>query len=176
MYPYHQFWRNPRRAKRTWFHDTSQWRHNERDGVTIVYSTVHSGADQRKHQSSASLAFVRGIQRWPVNYPHKGPVTRKMFPLDDVIMNYLSQWCHISVMVSWFAGSSAIFSTFFSEQLQGKHKMLQYLPSVMGNQPPPFSVSNLESVSIALRHYIYVRARDFRRADCDMCMWYLFPS
>ena len=53
---------------------------------TIVYSTGHSGPDQRKHQSSASLAFVRGIHRWPVNSPHKGPVTRKMFPFDDVIM------------------------------------------------------------------------------------------
>ena len=54
--------------------------------LTIVYSTIYSGADQRKHQSSASLTFVRGIQRWPVNSPHKGPVTRKMFPFDDVIM------------------------------------------------------------------------------------------
>ena len=53
---------------------------------TIVYSTVYWGADQRKHQSSASLAFVRGIHRSPVNSPHKGPVTRKMFPFDDVIM------------------------------------------------------------------------------------------
>ena len=49
-------------------------------GVAIVYSTVCSGADQRKHQSSASLAFVRGIHRWPAISPHKGPVTRKMFP------------------------------------------------------------------------------------------------
>ena len=53
---------------------------------SIVYSTVCSSADQRKHQSSASLAFVREIHRWPVNSPHKGPVTRKMFPFDDVIM------------------------------------------------------------------------------------------
>ena len=53
---------------------------------TIVYSTVYSDADQRKHQSSASLAFVRGIHRGPVNSPHKWPVTRKMFPFDDVIM------------------------------------------------------------------------------------------
>ena len=53
---------------------------------TIVYSAVNSGADQRKHQSSASLAFVRGIHRRPVNSPHKGPVTRKMFPFDDVVM------------------------------------------------------------------------------------------
>ena len=54
--------------------------------ITIVYLTVYSGADQRKHQSSASLAFVREIHRWSVNSPQKGPVTRKMFPFDDVIM------------------------------------------------------------------------------------------
>ena len=54
--------------------------------LTIVYSTVYSGADQTKHQSSASLAFVRGIHRGPVNSPRKWPVTRKMFPFDDVIM------------------------------------------------------------------------------------------
>ena len=57
--------------------------------LTIVYSTVYSGADQRKHQSSASLAFVRGIHRWQVNSPHKGPVTRKMLPFDDVIMRFM---------------------------------------------------------------------------------------
>ena len=55
--------------------------------LTIVYSAVYSGADQRKHQSSASLAFVRGIHQGPVNSPHKWPVTRKMFPFDDVIMS-----------------------------------------------------------------------------------------
>ena len=54
--------------------------------LTIVYSTVYSDADQRKHQSSASLAFVWGFHRGPVNSPHKWPVTRKMFPFDDVIM------------------------------------------------------------------------------------------
>ena len=73
---------------------TLLWRHNGRDGVLNhpshhVYSTVYSGADQRKHQSSTSLAFVR----WPVNSTHKGPVTRKMFPFDDVIMNrYTLSW------------------------------------------------------------------------------------
>ena len=54
--------------------------------LTIVYSNIYSGADQSKHQSSASLAFVWGIHRGPVNSPHKWPVTRKMFPFDDVIM------------------------------------------------------------------------------------------
>ena len=55
--------------------------------LTIVYSTFYTGADQRKHQSSASLAFVWGIPRRPVNSPHKWPVTQKMFPFNDVIMN-----------------------------------------------------------------------------------------
>ena len=54
--------------------------------LTIVYSTVYSDADQRKHQGSASLAFVRGIHRGPVISPHKWPVTRKVTPFDDVIM------------------------------------------------------------------------------------------
>ena len=58
--------------------------------ITIVHSTVYWGSDQRKHQSSASQAFVRRIHRWPVNSPHKGPVTRKMFPFDDVI---IQMWC-----------------------------------------------------------------------------------
>ena len=59
--------------------------------LTIVYSTVYSDADHWKHQSFASLAFVRaGNSPGPVNSPHEGPVTRKMFPFDDVIMNCMS--------------------------------------------------------------------------------------
>ena len=54
--------------------------------LMIGYSTVYSGTDQRKHQSSASLNILRGIKRWPVNSPHKGPVTWNIFPFDDVIM------------------------------------------------------------------------------------------
>ena len=64
--------------------------------LTIVYSTVYSNADRRKHQSYASPASVRGIHRWPVNSPHKWPVTRKMFPFDDVIM-----WNDVSIFVGW---------------------------------------------------------------------------
>ena len=63
--------------------------------LTIVYSIVYLSADQRKHQSSALLAFVRGIHRRPVNSPHKGPETRKMFPFDDVIMGMLSMFYNI---------------------------------------------------------------------------------
>ena len=55
--------------------------------LTSVYSIVYSGTDQRKHQRSVSLASVRGIHRGPVNSTHKMPVTRKMFPFDDVIVD-----------------------------------------------------------------------------------------
>ena len=60
--------------------------------LTVVYSTVYSDADQRKHQSSASLRLCVGNSPGPVNSPHKGPVTRKMVPFDDVIMNW-STYC-----------------------------------------------------------------------------------
>ena len=90
-----------------WFfatrHHPLRWRHNEFDDVSnhqphnLIYN-VYSGADQRKHQSSASLAFVRWIHRWAVNSPHKWPVTRKMFPFDDVItsndIGNLGWWVH----------------------------------------------------------------------------------
>ena len=56
-------------------------------GVWIDYTNLCSGADKRKHQSSPSLAFVRGNHRSPVDYPHKGPATRNMFPFDDVTMS-----------------------------------------------------------------------------------------
>ena len=66
--------------------------------LTIVCSSVYSGADKKKkHQSSASLAFVRGIHRWPVNSPHKAPVARIISQIDDVIMDcsmlFTSQFC-----------------------------------------------------------------------------------
>ena len=78
--------------------------------LTIVYSTVYSGADQRKHQSSTSLAFVRGIHRRSVNSPHKWPVTRKMFSFDDVIMPIMILFMYLvrhikfiaSKMIYWF--------------------------------------------------------------------------
>ena len=74
--------------------ESLRWRHNECDDISnyqlaIVYSNVYSGVDQRKHQSSTSLAFMRAIHQWTVNSPHKGPVTRKIFSFDDVII----YWC-----------------------------------------------------------------------------------
>ena len=81
--------------------------------LTIVYPAVYSDADQRKHQSSVSLAFVRRIHRGPVNSPHKWPVTLKMFPFDDVIMQMETfsdkgQWrgaLEFSLIWVWINGS-----------------------------------------------------------------------
>ena len=74
-----------------WPDQTLQWRNNERDGASNhrPHACLLNRLFRRrwkKHQSSASLAFVWGIHCWPVNSTHKGPVTRKMFSFDDVIM------------------------------------------------------------------------------------------
>ena len=45
------------------------------------------GVHKRKHQGPPSLTFVMGIHWWSVDSSHKGPVTRKMFQFDDVIIN-----------------------------------------------------------------------------------------
>ena len=74
--------------------------------LTVVYSTVYSGSDQRKHQSSVSLAFVRRIHRWPVNSPQKWPVTRKMFPFDDVIMRNRMQLLASDNMITLWHGNT----------------------------------------------------------------------
>ena len=73
------------------------------NNLTIVYSTVYSSADQNKHQSSASLAFVQGIHRWPVNSPLKGQVMQIMFPFDDIIMRFdcLRYINKYYMMMSW---------------------------------------------------------------------------
>ena len=97
--------------------------------LTIVYSTVYSDADQRKHQSSASLAFVRGIHRRPVNSPHKWPVTRKMFPFDDVIMKLLI-WYYSHTLLSGvpdYFGRNKILSGYDLSHYQVPHCIKSFL-------------------------------------------------
>ena len=55
--------------------------------LTIVYSTVYSDADKKNPSKLRVTGLCAGIQRGPVNSPHKWPVTRKIFAFDDVIMN-----------------------------------------------------------------------------------------
>ena len=75
------------------YHIELQWRHVDSGACQItgnftVCSTICSSTHQRIHQSSTSLAFVMGTPRWPVDSLHTGPVTRKIFSFDDVIMVY----------------------------------------------------------------------------------------
>ena len=81
--------------------------------LTIIFSTVYSGADQRKHQSSASLAFVRGIHRWPVNSPHKGQWHRKCFHL---IMQCHHDYTYGSSFAAFCCGYTPVN---FAHTLQG---------------------------------------------------------
>ena len=69
--------------------------------VMIVCSIVYLCADKRKQQSSVSLAIVKEIDRWPVNSPHKRPVTQKIFPFDDVIMYYVNPAVPQNARMAW---------------------------------------------------------------------------
>ena len=113
--------------------------------LTIVYSTFCSDADQRKHQSSASLAFERGNHWGSVNSPQKWPVTRKMFPFDDVIM----------IVASW-GKSTEGYPERFHVMTSSYHRltpiqhwvsnMLSYLSTLafkhQGLSPPTWSSAN----------------------------------
>ena len=74
-----------------------QWRHNGRDGVSNhrclywLLSRLFKCGSKKTPKLRVSC-LCGGIHRWLVNSPHKGPVTRKMFPFDDVIMSGTSTW------------------------------------------------------------------------------------
>ena len=79
-------------ADRHWPRSSLQWRHNGRDGVSnhqphdCLLNCLFSHRSKKTSKPRATGLFLRGIHRWPMNSPHKGPVRRKMFPFDDVIM------------------------------------------------------------------------------------------
>ena len=149
--------------------------------LAIVYSTVYSDVDQRKHQSSASLAFVWGFHRWPVNSPQKWPVTQKMFPFDDVIMRHIDaqfrgrinssplkfiQIALITVPSHGYYGVSnhrqlpCLFNRLYRRTSKERSK-LRVTGFCEGNPPvtdgfPSQRASNKENVSIWWRHHVYV--------------------
>ena len=130
-----------------------RWRHNGRDSVSItsltsVFSTVYSDADQRKYQSSASLAFVRGIHRGPVNSPHKWPVTRKLFPFDDVIMASMWQGQFV-ILVTLHVFVLMNCSAINEDQV--------VIITILGTGPTP---SYYDLSMIKMKLYLYVLLRD----------------
>ena len=68
--------------------------------LAIVYLSVYSDADQGKHQRSAPLAFVRGVHRWPVNSPHKGPVTRIFFSIVVVVTLFPTKYMKTHICIT----------------------------------------------------------------------------
>ena len=54
--------------------------------VQGIHRSPGNSLTKASDASLTPLAFVRGIHRWPGNSSHKGPVTQKMFPFDDIIM------------------------------------------------------------------------------------------
>ena len=133
------------------------------NSLTTAYSTVSSCADQKNYQSSAPLAFVRGIHRWTVNSPHKGPVTRNMFPFDDVIMHtpkspQLYSWStdHYHWYIPW---TLQIMGRKTAVQHQGEHQRWSLLALYSTNPQltNAFALSqrdnNVENVSLSWRHH-----------------------
>ena len=155
--------------------------------LTIACAAVYSGADQKKHQSSASLAFVRGIHRSPVNYPHKWPVTRKMLPFDDVIMIqlvFVQMWWHM-VRLSKFNNFNKVnpclimseHGSLHVEILWRKHKRLNKTWMVKATiqsaiSKPTFSFCNvwLEASRVSM---IYL---DDPKNDGDVCDLWFWPT
>ena len=95
----------------------------------ITCLTVYSGADQRKYQSSASLAFVRRIHRSPVNSPHKGPVTRKMLPFDDVIRGNFQRHFNDKYLNHFLWNWSRVNAT------RPRRRLIRYIGSGNGSVP-----------------------------------------
>ena len=73
------------------------WWHLKSPAWRLFTQPFIQEADQRKHPSSVSLAFVRGIHQWPMNSPHRGPITRKMFQFDNIIMRKVVSMYSFSV-------------------------------------------------------------------------------
>ena len=115
--------------------------------LAIVYSIVYSDADQRKHQSSASLAFVREIHRLPVNSPHKRPVTRKMFPFDDVIM--LTTWMGTSILAPTMAAEPSLYKVHRANLIRDHGFWKPFsLPASWGHQQQQYWLCRIPSKQI----------------------------
>ena len=89
--------------------------------VSLITNCLFRCRSKKASKLRVTGLCVRGIHRWPVNSPHKGPVTRKMFPFDDVIMPHVldssqsNRWPlitrftlqinHTATIHTWIAGN-----------------------------------------------------------------------
>ena len=153
--------------------------------IAIVYSIVYSGTDQRKHQSCASLAVVRGIHRWPVNSPRKVPVTGKMFPFDDVILYFVIVIKPLSCYGNWFKCNFACYLFKFCclPVLNYRHTVCwqQVYNALCTKLTYKLIQSNFESVSVHAEHplcwacfHIDVTSYLCKEFDVDLKIRYCF--
>ena len=65
-----------------------QWHHNESDGISNqqCLDCLLNPLSRCRSKKTSKLGVTGLCEGWPVNSPHKGPVTRKMFPFDNIIM------------------------------------------------------------------------------------------
>ena len=121
------------------FKQPLQWRHNGHDSVSNHQShdcLLNRIFKRRSKKTSKLRVTGPGSHRGPVNSPHKMPVTRKMFPFDDVIMNAVHQkiiWiCHtarhqslaIKAAVSYIltaCGGKTCIRGVYSHRIQSRH-------------------------------------------------------
>ena len=123
-------------------HDFYHWHYNDDTmGVMtsqitsfmIVYSSVYSDADQRKHQSSTSLAFVRGIHQWPVNYPQKR-VSNNI--KTNMVKFPLIWWCHHKADAFYIFSISPplSFNPLQAEVIWGNIRIYLHVPSFFNTE------------------------------------------
>ena len=138
------------------------WRHNDHDSVSNhqPHECLLNRLFRRRSKKTSRLRVTGlcvGNSPGPVNSPHKGPVTRKMFPFDDVIMIvWLSQchWCNfvknifvelhysgviMSAMASQITGFSVVCSTVCSGADQRKRQSSASLTFVWGVHQIPLT-------------------------------------
>ena len=143
--------------------------------LTVVYSTVYSGADQRKHQSSASLAIVRGVHRGPVNSPHKGPVSsgsfyfiffsfllcgRPSFLCCLLFLLGICKWLLPPVFLRWSLRQFAPLYHFWSLFTRRRHQMETFpafLALCAGNSPSPVNSPHKRPVTRSFDIFLHLR-------------------
>ena len=131
--------------------------------LTIVYSIVYSNADQRKYQSSALLAFVRGIYQWPVNSPHKGSVTRKMSPVDDVII--VDRW----YLVAWHMYSYIDFHHFWWSKTLQRH--LTRIDKIHAYNTTLLYISQYDYHIDLIMHHIILLCQEYSLNKIDILLF-----
>ena len=146
-------------------------------GVSTVCSNVGLDVDKWKHQSSASLAFVRGIHRWPVNSPHKRPVTRKMFPFDDVII-HTELFAKIVVHSSWKHIKDSAFFHLHLQHVCGIYFFIChtiFVPVQVSSSVHDYEVLCARSRYLDYAEVIIYHMNLYHVIIPDVCFW-LLPS